>query len=48
MRRLPRKYMKIDTPLADEVTETLINLLSSGKYEDDWKNGFKTLTEEHL
>ncbi len=45
VRRLQRKYVKIDTPSAAEVTETLINLLSGGKYEDD-DSRFEDFLEE--
>ena len=34
IRKLRRKYVKIFTPLAAEVTETLVNLLKGGRYED--------------
>ena len=34
VRKLQRKYSTIDTPLAAEITETLMNLLSDGKYTD--------------
>ena len=45
VRRLQRKNVKINTPLAAEVTETLINLLSGGKYDDD-DSCFEDLLEE--
>ena len=46
VRSLQRKYIKIDTPLAAEVTEMLINLLSGGKYDGD--DCFEDVLEECL